>query len=58
MIYRLEWKPFCGDTSCLCMEPNITGACPEYKQDDDPTQLRCIECGWPEVRHSRDQEEQ
>jgi hypothetical protein len=45
----VAWYPFCGSTSCPCMEPNPSGPCDEHK--DTPTNPRCAECGWPEHRH-------
>lgn len=45
----VSWYPFCGNTSCPCMEPSPAGPCDEHKES--PTNPRCAECGWPEYRH-------
>lgn len=48
----VEWRPFCGDTSCPCMEPDITGACEEFVGEEAGNHNpRCGRCGWPEYRH-------
>jgi plasmid maintenance system antidote protein VapI len=44
------WYPFCGNTTCWCMEPNPSGPCAEHKEH--PLNPRCEECGWPEYRHT------
>lgn len=46
----VSWYPFCGNTTCWCMEPNVGGPCSEHKEH--PTNPRCGECGWPEYRHT------
>jgi hypothetical protein len=45
----VAWFPFCGNTSCPCMEPSISGPCAEHKET--PTNPRCAECGWPQHHH-------
>lgn len=48
----MEWRPFCGNTSCPCMEPDITGACEEcVGEESGNSNPRCARCGWPERRH-------
>lgn len=47
----VNWRPFCGNTACPCMEPDMTGPCGEFV-DTDPGERRCGRCGWPDVRHA------
>ena len=44
----MRWAPFCGDTGCACMRPNVHGPCDEYKET---VVRRCAECGWPAAEH-------
>lgn len=46
----VSWYPFCGNTACWCMEPDPSGPCSDHK--DSATNPRCMECGWPEYRHT------
>jgi len=43
------WLPFCDNTSCICMQPNLSGLCDEHKEH--PLNPRCLECGWPARVH-------
>jgi hypothetical protein len=45
----VEWKPFCNNTSCPCMEPDPK-PCEEFI--DVRGNDRCGRCGWPPNRHA------
>lgn len=47
----VDWRPFCGNTACPCMEPDVTRPCEEFVDADESGQRRCGRCGWPDYRH-------